>query len=110
MGQQMTLNSAPLSAAGLRGNVVLIDFWTYTCINWLRTLPYVRAWTEKYQDKGLVVIGVSTPEFEFEHAIENVRRPCEFACSSMDSRPALHTASTLTPRATARSPSSGCTS
>ncbi|GHO96315.1 hypothetical protein KSF_063630 [Reticulibacter mediterranei] len=68
------LNSQPLSAADLRGNVVLIDFWTYTCINWLRTLPYVRAWAEKYQDYGLVVIGVHTPEFAFEHNIENVRR------------------------------------
>src|SRR5580765_2921036 len=68
------LNSQPLSAAGLRGNVVLISFWTYTCINWLRTLPYVRAWAEKYKDRGLVVIGVHTPEFEFEQNIENVRR------------------------------------
>jgi len=68
------LNSQPLSAAGLRGNVVLVSFWTYTCINWLRTLPYVRAWAEKYKDHGLVVIGVHTPEFAFEHNIENVRR------------------------------------
>jgi thiol-disulfide isomerase/thioredoxin len=73
-GATTWLNSAPLSAAGLRGKVVLIDFWTYTCINWLRTLPYVRAWAEKYKDQGLVVIGVGTPEFEFEHSIENVRR------------------------------------
>jgi thiol-disulfide isomerase/thioredoxin len=63
-----------LSADGLRGKVVLIDFWTYTCINWLRTVPYVRAWAEKYKEEGLVVIGVSTPEFEFEHTVENVRR------------------------------------
>src|SRR4030095_15385714 len=56
------LNSQPLSAADLRGKVVLVDFWTYTCINWLRTLPYVRAWAEKYKDQGLVVIGVHTPE------------------------------------------------
>jgi thiol-disulfide isomerase/thioredoxin len=68
------LNSPPLTPAGLRGKVVLVQFWTYTCINWLRTLPYVRAWAEKYKDQGLVVIGVSTPEFEFEHNIENVRR------------------------------------
>ena len=52
------LNSQPLTAAGLRGKVVLIDVWTYTCINWLRTAPYVRAWAEKYEDRGLVVIGV----------------------------------------------------
>src|SRR6266702_1386809 len=68
------LNSPPLSAADLRGNVVLIDFWNYTCINWLRTLPYVRAWSEKYREHGVVVIGVHTPEFPFEHDIENVRR------------------------------------
>src|SRR4051794_7605664 len=60
------LNSQPLTTAGLRGKVVLIDFWTYTCINWLRSLPYVRAWAEKYKDQGLVVIGVHTPEFAFE--------------------------------------------
>src|SRR5712691_11020628 len=68
------LNSQPLTPAGLRGKVVLVDFWTYTCINWLRTLPHVRAWAEKYKDQGLVVIGVSTPEFEFEHTPDNVRR------------------------------------
>ena len=68
------LNSPPLSAADLLGKVVLIDFWTYTCVNWLRTLPYVRAWAEKYRDHGVVVIGVHTPEFPFEHYIENVRR------------------------------------
>jgi thiol-disulfide isomerase/thioredoxin len=68
------LNSPPLTAAELRGKVVLIDFWTYTCINWWRTLPYVRAWTEKYQDHGLVVIGVHTPEFSFERDLDNVRR------------------------------------
>jgi thiol-disulfide isomerase/thioredoxin len=67
------LNSQPLTAAGLRGKVVLIDFWTYTCINWLRQLPYVRAWAEKYKDQGLVVIGVHTPEFAFERDVENVR-------------------------------------
>jgi thiol-disulfide isomerase/thioredoxin len=67
------LNSPPLTASALRGKVVLIDFWTYTCINWLRTLPYVRAWAEKYKDQGLVVIGVHAPEFEFEKTIGNVR-------------------------------------
>ncbi len=67
------LNSPPLTAEGLRGKVVLIDFWTYTCINWLRTLPYVRAWAEKYKDQGLVVIGVHAPEFSFEKNINNVR-------------------------------------
>ena len=60
------LNSQPLTAAGLQGKVVLIDFCTYTCINWLRQLPYVRAWAEKYKNQGLVVIGVHTPEFPFE--------------------------------------------
>src|SRR4026208_2317966 len=68
------LNSQPLAAARLRGNIVLIDFWTYTCINWLRTLPYVRAWAAQYKDQGLVVIGVHTPEFSFEQDIDNVRR------------------------------------
>src|SRR5215831_4385871 len=68
------LNSEPLSAADLRGKVVLIDFWTYTCINWRRTLPYLRAWARKYQDQGLVVIGVHTPEFSFEKDVDNVRR------------------------------------
>src|SRR5215217_2130335 len=60
------LNSPLLTAPALRGKVVLIDFWTYTCINWLRQLPYVRAWAEKYKDQGLVVIGVHAPEFTFE--------------------------------------------
>jgi thiol-disulfide isomerase/thioredoxin len=68
------LNSPPLTAAGLRGKVVLIDVWTYTCINWLRSLPYVRAWAEKYKNQGLVVIGVHAPEFAFEKNIDNVRR------------------------------------
>jgi thiol-disulfide isomerase/thioredoxin len=66
------LNSEPLTPADLRGNVVLVDFWTYTCINWLRTLAYVRAWSEKYADHGLVVVGVHTPEFPFERETENV--------------------------------------
>jgi thiol-disulfide isomerase/thioredoxin len=73
-GANAWLNSPPLTPAGLRGKVVAIDFWTFTCINWLRTLPYVRAWAKKYGNKGLVVIGVHTPEFPFEHDIENVRR------------------------------------
>jgi thiol-disulfide isomerase/thioredoxin len=68
------LNSPPLTPAGLRGKVVLAGFWTYTCINWLRQLPYLRAWAEKYAGHGLVVIGVHTPEFEFEHNPDNVRR------------------------------------
>ena len=68
------LNSPPLGPSGLRGNVVLIDIWTYTCINWLRQLPYVRAWAEKYTERGLVVIGVHSPEFAFEKDVENVRR------------------------------------
>jgi thiol-disulfide isomerase/thioredoxin len=67
------INSKPISSDELRGKVVLIDIWTYTCINWLRTEPYVRAWAEKYKDKGLVVIGVHSPEFDFERHIENVR-------------------------------------
>jgi len=73
-GATAWLNSPPLAADDLRGKVVLIDFWTYTCINWLRTLPYVRAWAEKYREHGVVVIGVHTPEFPFEHDIENVRQ------------------------------------
>jgi Peroxiredoxin len=68
------LNSAPLTEVDLRGKVVLADFWTYTCINWLRTLPYVRAWAEKYEGEGLVVVGVHTPEFPFEQDVDNVRK------------------------------------
>jgi thiol-disulfide isomerase/thioredoxin len=71
------LNSDPLGPEDLRGKVVLADFWTYTCINWLRTLAYVRAWAEKYQDEGLVVVGVHTPEFPFERDVDNVRRAVE---------------------------------
>ena len=67
------LNSPPLAAQALRGKVVLVDFWTYTCINWLRTLPYVRAWSKKYRDQGLVVIGVHSPEYGFEKDVNNVR-------------------------------------
>jgi thiol-disulfide isomerase/thioredoxin len=68
------LNSQPLTAAGLRGRVVLVDFWTYSCVNWLRTLPYVRGWHERYNPRGLVVVGVHAPEFGFEHDLDNVRR------------------------------------
>ena len=67
------LNSPRLTPSSLTGKVVLVDFWTYTCINWLRTLPYLRAWVQKYR-QGLVVIGVHTPEFEFEKNVDNVRR------------------------------------
>ena len=68
------LNSRQLTARDVRGKVVLVDFWTYTCINWLRTLSYVRAWGEKYQDRGLVIVGVHTPEFSFEQDVDNVRQ------------------------------------
>ena len=68
------LNSQPLTADSLGGKVVLIEFWTYTCINWLRSAPYVRAWAEKYKDQGLVVIGVHAPEFAFERNVDNVRQ------------------------------------
>lgn len=73
-GATAWLNSPPLTPAALRGKVVLIDFWTYTCINWRRTLPYLRAWAKKYKDQGLVVIGVHTPEFSFEKNLDNIRR------------------------------------
>ena len=68
------LNSEPLGPAELRGHVVLVNFWTWTCINWLRQEPYVRAWSQAYRDDGLIVIGVHTPEFSFEHEIDGVRR------------------------------------
>jgi thiol-disulfide isomerase/thioredoxin len=67
------LNSPPLTPEALKGKVVLVDFWTYTCINWRRTLPYVRAWADKYKDQGLVVIGVHAPEFAFEKNVDNIR-------------------------------------
>ena len=67
------LNSQLLTPATLRGKVVLVNFWTYTCVNWRRTLPYVRAWSQKYKDHGLVVTGVHTPEFSFEHNVDNIR-------------------------------------
>jgi thiol-disulfide isomerase/thioredoxin len=129
------LNSPPLTPAGLRGKVILTGFWTYTCINWLRQLPYLRAWAGKYSGHGLVVIGVHTPEFSFEHGAGNVRRavqdmridypvatstsswgrqrhksPGDAASSSTGSHPARRTEATSTAMATARSPSSGCTS
>jgi len=67
------LNSKPLTAADLRGKVVLVDFWTYSCVNWHRTLPYVRGWAEKYKQQGLVVVGVHTPEFGFERDLDKIR-------------------------------------
>jgi thiol-disulfide isomerase/thioredoxin len=73
-GATAWINASPLTPAGLRGKVVLVEFWTYTCINWLRAHPYVRAWAAKYRDQGLLVLGVHTPEFPFEKDIENVRR------------------------------------
>ncbi len=72
-GATAWINSPPLTPAGLRGKVVLVDFWTYSCINCLRTLPYIKAWNEKYKDSGLVIIGVHTPEFPFEKDEANVR-------------------------------------
>ena len=73
-GAVQWLNSAPLTAQALKGKVVLVDFWTYSCINCLRTLPYVKAWAEKYRDQGLVVIGVHAPEFAFERDVGNVTK------------------------------------
>jgi thiol-disulfide isomerase/thioredoxin len=74
MGDATTwLNGPPQTAGDLRGKVVIVQFWTYTCVNWRRTLPYIRAWSAKYRGQGLVVIGVHTPEFDFEENIDNVR-------------------------------------
>jgi thiol-disulfide isomerase/thioredoxin len=73
-GASAWLNSPPFTAGSLQGNVVLVDFWTYTCVNWRRTLPYLRAWAEKYKNRGLVILGVHTPEFGFEKDLDNVRR------------------------------------
>ena len=67
------LNTEPLTVSQLRGKVVLVDFWTYTCINCIRTLPYVKGWHEKYKDQGLVVVGVHTPEYPFERSTDNVK-------------------------------------
>jgi thiol-disulfide isomerase/thioredoxin len=72
-GIEQWLNSDPLSLSGLRGKVVLVDFWTYSCINCLRTLPHVARWHDKFRDRGLVVIGVHTPEFGFEKLTRNVQ-------------------------------------
>lgn len=72
-GIEKWLNSEPLTVAGLRGKVVLVDFWTYTCINCINTLPHVKQWYDKYRDKGLVVVGVHTPEFPFEKSTANVQ-------------------------------------
>ena len=73
-GATAWINSQPLTAESLKGKVVLVDFWTYSCINCLRTLPYVRAWAKKYKDSGLVVLGVHTPEFPFEKDLTNVQK------------------------------------
>jgi thiol-disulfide isomerase/thioredoxin len=75
--ESVWLNSEPLTADALQGRVVLVDFWTYSCVNWLRTLPYVRAWHERYADDGLVVVGAHAPEFGFEHDLDNVRRAAD---------------------------------
>ena len=73
-GATAWLNSEPLVTEALRGRVVLVDFWTLTCINWLRTEPYIRAWSQAYRDDGLVVIGVHTPEFSFEREVDRIKR------------------------------------
>lgn len=73
-GIEKWLNSEPLTLQSLRGKVVLVDFWTYTCINCIRTLPYVTSWYQKYKDQGLVVVGVHTPEFPFERSTTNVTK------------------------------------
>ena len=73
-GATSWFNTQPLNLKNLQGKVVLIDFWTYTCINWRRTLPYIREWEARYKDQGLVVIGVHTPEFSFEHKPDNVSK------------------------------------
>ena len=72
-GASAWLNSEPLTPAALQGKVVVVQFCTFSCVNWLRTVPYVRAWEERYRDDGLVVIGAHTPEFEFEHNVEKIR-------------------------------------
>src|SRR6476660_10447216 len=72
-GATGSLNSEPPAPTELRGNVFLVDFWTFTCINWLRTEPYIRAWSRAYRNDGLIVIGVHTPEFSFEHDIDRVQ-------------------------------------
>jgi len=77
VGANEWLNSPPLETSELRGRVVVVDFCTYTCINWIRTLSYVRGWEERYRDHGLVLIGVHTPEFSFEHDLDNIRPALE---------------------------------
>jgi thiol-disulfide isomerase/thioredoxin len=72
------LNSEPLGPAELRGHIVLVDFWTLTCINWLRTEPYIRAWSQVYRNDGLILIGVHTPEFSFEHELDRVRQATKY--------------------------------
>ena len=72
-GATSWLNSDPLTSTDLQGHVVAYDFWTYTCVNWLRTLPYLRAWADRYRDHGLIVVGIHTPEFVFEHELPNVQ-------------------------------------
>src|SRR5262249_4682587 len=71
------INAKPLTMAELRGKVVLVDFWTYSCINCVRTLPYITKWDAKYRDKGLVIVGVHAPEFEFEKKLDNVKAAVE---------------------------------
>src|SRR5258708_2877851 len=73
-GATVWLNTKPLTANTLRGKVVLVDFWTYSCINCLRAIPYVKAWDAKYRSQGLIVIGVHAPEFDFERDSSNVKR------------------------------------
>ena len=94
------LNSPPLTAESLKGKVVLVDFWTYSCINCLRAIPYVRAWAEKYKDQGLVVIGVHAPEFAFEKNVDNVQK------AVADLKIAIRSRSTTTTRSGARSTTS----
>ncbi|MEM2760683.1 MAG: thioredoxin family protein [Nitrososphaerales archaeon] len=77
LGVSGYINTAPISLADLKGNVVVVDFWTYTCINCIRTIPYLNAWYEKYSDDGLVILGVHTPEFEFEKNYSNVKAAVE---------------------------------
>jgi len=71
-GIRVWVNSEPLTVEELRGKVVLVDFWTYTCVNCIRTFPYLREWNEKYADDGLVIVGINLPEFEFEKYYSNV--------------------------------------
>ena len=85
-GATAWLNSESLTPAGLRGKVVVVQFCTYSCVNWLRTLPYVRAWAQKYRDHGLVVVGAHSPEFQFEHDVEKVRPALKRWASTTRSR------------------------